>query len=56
MIRVQEAQEAVSRRFQQEMKAVDERLRATAEAQRITEEKLHVLIDTVDRIIRKRNT
>ena len=44
--------------LQQDLKALAETVRANGEImeerQRITEEKIHALIDTVDRIVRKR--
>jgi len=52
MIELREAHLTGSRRFEEGMSAVHATLRRTAEQQQLTEEKLHALIDTVDRIIR----
>src|SRR5437867_3894130 len=63
MIRLQDGAsrlEAAQERSQKEMEKLREAQRVSEEklreAQRVTEEKLNALIDTVDRIIRNRNT
>ena|SRR2546422_9253560 len=49
-----EMQQAGVRESREGMKELREGMKELSEAQRITEEKLHALIDTVDRIIRER--
>jgi hypothetical protein len=63
MVELREAQQTSHRQFVEEITTVYKTLRLTAEQHRITEETLHAveeklnaLIDTVDRIIRNRNT
>ena len=55
MIRLQETQELTARDLRESKKRWDEGMEDLRAVQRITEEKLHALIDTVDRIIRSRN-
>ena len=51
-----EIQQASARKIDEGMNEFREGMKELREAQRITEEKLHALIDTVDRIIRDRGS
>jgi len=55
MIRLQEMQAKTDRRLDDSKQEWEAGMKQLREAQRITEEKLHALIETVDQIIRRKS-